>query len=248
MSALSAEEKNIPIIISKDSIKRLVKDIKDLKKNPLNNEGIFYSHSEDDILKGYAYINGPKDSVYFGGHYFFELTFPYDYPARPPKVKFMSNDGKIRYHPNLYRSGKVCLSILNTWRGETWTSCQSIRSVLVTILSILDNDPLKHEPGYDNQPGHCLTYKKAIFYKNIEFNIYGSIKKKWIPSVFRDIFNDEINENNSKNFIDIMNILENNNTDKTITNYYNPVYRFEIKYDWKNLYNNFKKIEIKENK
>ena len=46
------------------SIKRLLKDIKELENNPLENDGIFYKHSEDDLFKGYALIIGPKDTLY----------------------------------------------------------------------------------------------------------------------------------------------------------------------------------------
>jgi ubiquitin-protein ligase len=67
------------------------------------------------MLLGYAYICGPKDSMYFGGNYFYKFEFPYDYPHRPPKMTFMNTDGKTRFHPNMYKTGKICLSILNTW-------------------------------------------------------------------------------------------------------------------------------------
>jgi len=67
------------IIISKETTKRLIKDVKDLIKSPLDEEGIYYKHDETNILKGYAYICGPKDSVYFGGNYFYVLIIQYVY-------------------------------------------------------------------------------------------------------------------------------------------------------------------------
>lgn len=44
-------------------------------KNPLETEGIYYKHDESNILKGYVYICGPKDTLYFGGNYFLRLHF-----------------------------------------------------------------------------------------------------------------------------------------------------------------------------
>ena len=70
-----SSQKNMKII-SKETINRLVKDVKHIIKNPLTDNNIFYSHDEDDVLKGYALIIGPSDTPYFGGYYFFELNYP----------------------------------------------------------------------------------------------------------------------------------------------------------------------------
>jgi ubiquitin-conjugating enzyme E2 Z len=93
------------------------------------------------MLKCYALIVGPKYTIYEDGYYLFDITYPSNYPLQPPKLKFLTNDGNVRFHPNLYRNGKVCLSILNTWRGQGLTSCQTIKSVLLIIVSILDENP-----------------------------------------------------------------------------------------------------------
>ena len=124
------ENKNMKLTVTKETVKRLISDVTEIIKNPLNDQGIYYIHDEDDMFKGYAMIVGPSDTIYAYGYFFFEFTYPFDYPQRPPNVKFLTNDGKTRFHPNLYRNGKVCLSILNTWKGESWTSCQTIKSIL----------------------------------------------------------------------------------------------------------------------
>ena len=61
------------IFIKKQNINRLIKDIKDLLKNPLHDSGIYYKHDESEILKGYALIIGPENTPYFGGYYLFEI-------------------------------------------------------------------------------------------------------------------------------------------------------------------------------
>ena len=66
---------NNTIVIKKETIKRLASDVKDLLEDPLENEGIYYIHNEDDILKGKALIIGAKNTPYKYGYYFLNLNF-----------------------------------------------------------------------------------------------------------------------------------------------------------------------------
>ena len=79
--------------------------------------------------------------------FFFKFRYPDDYPYSPPHVEFLTNNDKVRFNPNLYRNGKVCISILNTWTGPQWSSCQNISSVLLTLVTLFHNKPLLNEPG-----------------------------------------------------------------------------------------------------
>lgn len=67
----------------------------------------------DFLFQIHALITGPFDTPYEGGFYYFLIRCPPDYPIRPPRVKLMTTGGgQVRFNPNLYRNGKVCLSIL----------------------------------------------------------------------------------------------------------------------------------------
>ena len=52
------------------------------------------------------------------------MEFPEDYPAAPPKCKFVNT----LFHPNIYPSGTVCLSILN--EEEDWRPTLKVRDVI----------------------------------------------------------------------------------------------------------------------
>jgi len=168
--------------------KRLLKDVKNIIKNPLTEHGIYYVHDEQNILSGYACIFGPKDSLYEDGAYLFRFEFPKDYPYRPPVVTYHTNDGTTRFHPNLYRNGKVCLSILNTWKGEQWTSCQSLKTVLLTLVSLFHNKPLLCEPGLKETHRDFVPYNHIIEYKNLEVAIAKMAMKKSLPENFKVFF------------------------------------------------------------
>lgn len=163
------------ISMGKKNIMRLQKDIVDLMKNPLTDNGIFYAHDDTNMLRGYAVVYGPEDTIYRYGAYIFTFDFPTNYPYSPPKLRYMTNDGVTRFHPNLYRNGKVCISILNTWRGEQWTSCQTIRSILLMLVTLLHNKPLLNEPGMKETSRSFIPYNKIITYKNLEIAIMKNI-------------------------------------------------------------------------
>jgi len=164
-------------IISKDSVTRLLSDVRNIIKNPLTDNGIYYIHDEEDMLKGYAMIIGTSETPYFGGFYFFEFNFPTNYPHSPPILKYITNGNGIRFNPNLYICGKVCISILNTWSGEQWTSCQTISTILLTLCTVLCKNPLLNEPGVMIGHRDLENYNKIIEYANIDIAICDVILK-----------------------------------------------------------------------
>lgn len=170
------------------NIKRLIGDVKNIIKNPLTQHGIYYSHDENDILKGYALIIGPKECVYDSGAYLFEFFYPTTYPFSPPVVKYKTNNGYTRFNPNLYKNGKVCISLLNTWRGDQWSSCQNISTILLNLVSLLNNTPLLNEPGITESNQDFPKYNKIIQYENINFAILKFLNKDYFINGFENFY------------------------------------------------------------
>jgi ubiquitin-conjugating enzyme E2 Z len=206
---MNDQSKGKNIVISKESVNRLLKDVRNIMKNPLTDNGIYYVHDDVDMLKGYALIIGPSDTPYFGGNYFFEFHYPMDYPHSPPKLIYCTNGDRIRFNPNLYACGKVCISILNTWRGEQWTSCQTISTVLLTLCTLLCKNPLLNEPGVTNIHPDFEKYTKIIEYKNIDIAVIKMVEKKEgiYPPQF-SIFYPYVRENFLKNADELIKYLE----------------------------------------
>lgn len=209
--------------IGKETMQRLLKDVRHIIKNPLTDQGIYYVHDDSDMMKGYAMIVGPSDTPYFGGFYFFEFTYPADYPHSPPKVKYCTNGNNIRFNPNLYCCGKVCISLLNTWRGDQWTSCQTISTVLLTLCTLLCSDPLLNEPGVDKKHRDMENYTDIIEFSNINIAVCDIVtKKKGVYQPFFDNFYPFVKENFNNNYDKIVEfagkrLSEKFNEPKTLT-------------------------------
>tara|TARA_Y100000389_G_scaffold195039_1_gene225852 strand:+ start:56 stop:757 length:702 start_codon:yes stop_codon:yes gene_type:complete len=218
------------------SVKRILKDINDLDKNNLNSHGIYHYIYNDDIYKLKVLMIGPSDTPYEFGYYFFSLEMPKDYPFSPPKVSYCTQNGKTRFNPNLYTNGKVCLSIINTWQGPRWSSCNSISTVLLSIQALVfTSDPLHNEPGFEKEKGIRNTnYNILLTYHNFKTAIYKMILNP--PLTFEDF-----NSITIKYFIDnyekiIKKIDE--NMDKHDKSYFLNVYNMSDKLNYIDLKKN----------
>ncbi len=184
---------------------RIVNDIMEFNKN--KPDDIYISFDKMNVTKIYSMIVGPKNTPYFGGYFFFELNFPTNYPASPPTVKFLTTDGKVRFNPNLYECGKVCLSIIGTWPGPGWEPVMTLKSVLISIQSLMGETPLNNEPGYYETPVNNPT---VMSYSNyVTYNTYTVAIMDVMNDKFKKYY-DMFSENIINHFLMNMDELKNN--------------------------------------
>lgn len=97
-----------------------------------------------NILLWDCVIPGKAGGLWEGANLSLLVDFTDDYPAKPPKCKFTPP----LFHPNVFPSGTVCLSILN--EDEDWRPSISIRQILIGIQDLLDSpnpsSPAQAEP------------------------------------------------------------------------------------------------------
>ncbi|KAL8177883.1 UNVERIFIED_CONTAM: Ubiquitin-conjugating enzyme subunit [Gekko kuhli] len=79
------------------------------------------------------------------------LRFPIDYPYSPPAFRFLTK----MWHPNIYETGDVCISILHPpvddpqsgeLPSERWNPTQNVRTILLSVISLL-NEPNTFSPA-----------------------------------------------------------------------------------------------------
>lgn len=155
--------------------KRLSVELPSLIPNgqlPINYEAsIFVRVDENNPMIIKALMTGPHDTPYENGCFIFDLYATSKYPETFKDCWFM-NTGGNRLNPNLYNSGKVCLSILGTWssgsKSESWNEkTSSLLQVLVSIQSqILIDEPYFNEPGHERNIGSTSGKASSIKYND----------------------------------------------------------------------------------
>lgn len=133
-------------------VRRVQRELHDIQANGIS-PTVHLVPRGDNLTILDALIMGLPNTPYDGAVMHLELTIPPEYPMRPPSVKYLSTEaGSLRIHPQLYADGKVCLSILGTWHGPRWTASWSLRALLLSIQALLNEEPLRCEPGLENAP------------------------------------------------------------------------------------------------
>jgi ubiquitin-conjugating enzyme E2 R len=125
------------------------------------------------------------DSLYYGGYFKAQMSFPRDYPYKPPDFRF----SKPLWHPNVYSDGRLCISILHSpgedatsgeSAGERWSPAQRVESVLISILSLLDDGEISSPANVDASV--MLRDDKEAFKARVRQDVEAS--RKDIPEGF----------------------------------------------------------------
>jgi len=123
--------------------------------------GIKIHFNEQNMTKWEVLMDGPDQSIYAGGHFKLEITFPNEYPFKPPVVSFRT---KI-YHPNVSNDdkGSMCLGLL---RAEEWKPPNKVVSVLRLIQTLL----IEPNPDDAIEPSIANEYRenRKQFEKNAQ--------------------------------------------------------------------------------
>jgi ubiquitin-protein ligase len=162
------------------AIRRITIDTK--KALELTDHGLFWIPDESEITHGWAVVCGCEGTPYHGGAFCFEVRFPDNYPFDPPTFTYLTNDGRTRFNPNLYKNGKVCLSLLNTWQGEPWSGIQSLSSILQCIqTAVLNEEPLVNEPSHpaskDRHHPDLPAYSRLVQQATVETAILAAMRE-----------------------------------------------------------------------
>ncbi|KAL1302536.1 hypothetical protein AAFC00_002919 [Neodothiora populina] len=131
--------------------KILMSEFKAMSKEPWTNIELV---NENIFEWSVALIVMNPGSPYNGGYLKAEMRFPKDYPFRPPEFRFL----RPLWHPNIYLDGRLCISILHQpghdemsgeLADERWSPAQRVETVLISILSLLDDAEVSSPANVD---------------------------------------------------------------------------------------------------
>jgi len=120
----------------------LARQLKELQKN---SDGFSVGLVDDsNLYEWQCIVEGPNDTPYQGGYFQATLSFPPEFPSKPPLMRFTTPGF---WHPNVYKDGKVCISILHEAKedqfneqesiDEKWRPILSVEAVIVSVMSML---------------------------------------------------------------------------------------------------------------
>ncbi|KAK9799371.1 hypothetical protein WJX73_005027 [Symbiochloris irregularis] len=143
---------------------------------------VFVAQDEEKFAVLRALIIGPVDTPYANGCFIFDIFLPPDFPNTPPKVQLLTTGGgKVRFNPNLYACGKVCLSLLGTWSGPSWQpGVSTLLQVLVSIQSmIFVSDPWYNEPGREHRKSDqaSANHNRSLQLATLQHAILPALRK-----------------------------------------------------------------------
>ena len=228
---MSQTYNNNPSVRAQSRILYDINKIKNEKSILGNSEGIYFNFNVENKIdtKYKQLIIGPKDSPYTGGFYLFQAMFPDDYPFYPMKMTSLTQGGGIRKHPNLYTNGKCCFSFLGTWAGPPWTACQNPVTVAISMVSVLTNNPIQNEPGWEKRVDkNTKLYELAVRYFNIRYAVLEiMLYKKDTYGEFSKVFDKVFIKNYKHYLLEIEKFKHYNGKNIKI-----PIYNFQVIFDY----------------
>lgn len=111
-------------------------------------------------------IPGKKGTPWENGLYKLTMHFKDDYPSTPPKCKFEPP----LFHPNVYPSGTVCLSLLD--EEKDWRPSITIKQILLGIQALLNEPNIKDPAQAEAYTIYCQNkaeYEKKVKQQAIKF-------------------------------------------------------------------------------
>ena len=149
------------------ALKRLMYELKEIRKD--TNYLYSISPNDDNFMEWNFSVIGPEDTYYEGGIFKGKINFNKDYPNKPPSVYF---DNIL--HPNIFRDGKVCISILHEGTDhygyeqdiERWLPTHGVNTIMLSIISMLSAPNFESPANVDASilcKDNPEEYKKKIY-------------------------------------------------------------------------------------
>lgn len=140
------------------SIKRLSKEFANMQAKPSYD---YYAEPVNgEMFEWHFTIRGPSGTDYEGGLYHGIITFPENYPFKPPSVQFLTPNGRFEINT------KICLTFTN-FHPEYWQPAWTVKTILIGLISYMPVEEETMSIGSINTSPKERKYlsKASLFWK-----------------------------------------------------------------------------------
>jgi ubiquitin-conjugating enzyme E2 J2 len=112
-----------------------------------------------NIFSWYYLIFGLKDCAYENGFYLGKISFPKEYPLKPPSIEMITPNGRFK------EKTRICMS-MSDYHPESWNPTWNVHSIIIGLISFMLSD--------ENSTGCVITSvldKKRYAANSLNFNL-----------------------------------------------------------------------------
>ena len=91
--------------------------------------------SHNDIFHWHFIIFGLKDCPYEGGFYHGTLSFPKEYPFKPPRIKMVTPSGRFAVNT------PICMSF-SDFHPELWSPNWGVSTIIIGLISFMNTEEM----------------------------------------------------------------------------------------------------------
>jgi len=115
---------------------RLQKEFKAILRRT-DTENFLAQPDPEDIFQWHFVIFGLKDCPYEGGFYHGKISFPPEYPNKPPGIVMITPSGRFQVNR------KICMSY-SDFHPELWNPLWGVATIIIGTISFMMTDEITY--------------------------------------------------------------------------------------------------------
>lgn len=157
--------------------RRLAREYRSMEESPP--PYIIARPEEENILEWHYVIQGPPGTPYAHGQYHGTLTFPSDYPYRPPAIRMITPSGRFK------EGARLCLS-MSDYHPDLWNPGWSVSTILNGLLSFMTG-----EEATTGSVVATTQQRRLLASRSARYNAMNNVR---FASVFPDLVEKNLEE------------------------------------------------------
>jgi len=138
------------------TVKRLMREWKELMANPVS--GILAQPLDENLFEWHFTIKSVDATDFEGGRYHGKMSFPSEYPFKPPNVIMLTKSGRFE------TDKKICLNF-SGFHPEQWQPSWTIQAMLVALRAFMETPANGAIGGIEvNEEQRKKLAKESIYY------------------------------------------------------------------------------------